>query len=75
MDGFQVSAYAPEFFGQRLYEPQHGNARETRQQELEVICMMRAHAPAGDESCGEFAEGHVRVGFDDLKPPVVDFLF
>jgi len=36
---------------------------------------MRPNRTACDEPRGEFAEGHLRIGLDDLKSPVVDFLF
>ena len=51
-----------------------GTSREERQQELQVIEVMRADRAAGDEPRGEFAERHVRIGLDDLEAPVVDFL-
>jgi len=36
--------------------------------------MMRADGTAGDKPSGEFAEAHVRVGFNNLKTTLVDFL-
>ena len=51
-----------------------GDFRKERQQELEVINMMRADRAAGDEARGEFAERHGRIGLDDLEALVVDFL-
>jgi hypothetical protein len=52
-----------------------GVSEKYGQQELEVIYMMRADRAPSDEPCGQVAEGHVRIGLDDLKSPIVDFLF
>ena len=56
-----------EFIRERFRDPQHGKFGEERQQEPQVIQVMRADGAARDEPCGEFAEGHRGIRLDDLK--------
>ena len=47
---------------------------EVRQQNLEVIEMMRPRDATADKPRRDFAEGDIRVHLDDLKAPVIGLL-
>lgn len=63
----------PVFFSYRFSDSHHYGVGEERQQEIQVIDMMRANRPAGDEARGEFPERHIRIGLYDPEAPVIQF--
>ena len=58
-----------------LFSRDHLHPAEKRQQEFQVIHMMRPRDAAGDEARGKCAEGQVRIDLDQLESRRVRFLF
>ena len=59
------------FLGERSRDSQHGESSKERQEEPEVILVMRSEGTAHDKACRKFLKCHCRIGLDESKAAII----